>query len=112
MQNALRRAPSLNPVPGDDVAVPAGAALGDALLGGVVDVDQAPAFGVTLLPLEVVQQRPDVVALQLHTGRDGAVGGGEVVAQEGDPGQVVDVPVGGDLVEARHAVLGDRDGHR
>ena len=61
---------------------------------GVVHVDQAPALGVALGPLEVVQQRPDVVALQRHAGGDRAVRGGEVVAQEGDPGGVVDGAVG------------------
>ena len=43
---------------GDEIGVPAGAVLGDAVLRPVVDVDQAEPFGVPLGPFEVVQERP------------------------------------------------------
>ena len=86
---------------GDEVGVPVEGPLRRALLGLVVDVDQAEALGVALGPLEVVHQRPRVVAADV----DAAAGSPSATApQVGvevvDAGLVVDDAV---LVRA-HAV--------
>src|SRR4051812_14497719 len=48
--------------PVDHVAVPVGALLRDALLGLVVDADDAEPLVIPVRPLEVVQQGPNEVA--------------------------------------------------
>src|SRR5438034_8421396 len=89
---AMPSAP-LRPHPGDEVAIPEAAALRDAALGLVVDVDDPEAPGVAVLPLEVVQERPRAVAAHV-----GAVGQrlrqrDQVAAQVGRPLGVVDPAV-------------------
>src|SRR4029079_17612637 len=51
---------------GDQVAVPERAPLQHAPLGGVVDVHEAEALRVSMLPLEVVEERPRVVAANVR----------------------------------------------
>src|SRR5690606_28427506 len=82
--------------------VPAGAGLGDAGAGRVVDVDRAEPLAVAVGPLEVVQQRPQEVAAHVGAVLDGPVDGGQVAAHVGDPGGVVDPALGvGVVVEGR-----------
>src|SRR3954454_143294 len=66
----------------DVIPVPERAALHCPLLGLEVDADDPEALRVAVLPLEVVQQRPRVVALDPHAVRCGAPQRLEVVAQE------------------------------
>src|SRR4051794_41553831 len=58
----LAMVPSVLPCAVDVVAVEQRAGLGRARLGLEVDVDDPEALVVALFPLEVVEQRPDVVA--------------------------------------------------
>src|SRR3954449_534928 len=70
----------------DVVAVPEGAALGHAVASARVDVHEAEADGVAVLPFEVVEQRPVEVAADVGALLDrrvegllgGAGGGGAV----------------------------------
>src|SRR4051795_1015593 len=73
----------------DEVAVPEPAALRHADLGLVVDMDDAEAHRVAVLPLEVVEQRPRVVALHVDAGGDGAGERLEVTLEVGDARRVV-----------------------
>src|SRR5690349_14992238 len=95
--------------PPDVVAVPERAALRDSLLGVVVDAHDPEALVVAVLPLEVVQQRPRVVALHPHALGRGAAQRVQVVAQECHPRRVLDDAVDEPLVVERRAVLGDPD---
>src|SRR3954468_21393276 len=67
----------------DEVAIPERAALGDPLLGLVVDVHDAEALAVAELPLEVGEQRPDEVAAHVDAGGDGLAERVEVGAHVG-----------------------------
>ena len=67
--------------------------LGDARLGGEVDVDDPEALVVALFPLEVVQQRPHAVAAHVDAVGDGAGDRGEVALEVGGALGVVDVAV-------------------
>lgn len=78
----------------DDGFVPLGTELGRALEGLVVDVVEAEALGVSVVPLEVVEQAPTEVALDGVALGDGAMKLGEVIAQVHDAVGVVDVAVG------------------
>src|SRR6478735_12056689 len=93
----------------DVIAIPERGALQRALLGGVVDAHDAEALVVAVLPFEVVQQRPRVVALDV----DARAGRGherfQVLAQEGHPRRVLDHAVDELLVVEGCAVLGDPD---
>src|SRR5437868_4495533 len=90
----------------DQVAVPERAPLGDTPLRRVVDVDDSEALVVALLPLEVVEQRPDVVAAEVDALLAGAVDRGDVRAQVPETGLVRD-DVAVEPVVERGAVLGD-----
>src|SRR3954447_15375573 len=92
---------------GDQLAVPAGAVLGRAPLGRVVDVDDAEALGVAVLPLEVVQQRPHVVAADVDPVGDRGGQRGDVVLQVGDAPRVLQLAVRDLAVLEGGAVLGD-----
>src|SRR5690606_21041488 len=97
--------------------VPAGAGLGDAGAGRVVDVDRAEPLAVAVGPLEVVQHRPQEVAAHVGAVLDGPVDGGQVAAHVGDPGGVVDPALGVGVVVEGRAVLRDdqrrpREGRR
>src|SRR3954451_12523361 len=97
--------------PRDEVAVPEGAALGHAPLGRVVDVDEAEALGVAVLPLEVVEHRPREVAADVdpvgQRPRQRAQMGLEIV----HAARVLERPVHHRSVLERRAVLGDVDRH-
>src|SRR6266516_6095378 len=111
-QCRCRRGMAVEAVAGDHLPIPVGAVLQHALLGGVVNVDQAEALGVALFPLEVVQQRPDEVAAQVHPGGDGALRRAEVAIQEADAVGIVDLALRVGVVVEGGAVLGDRQRHR
>src|ERR1019366_6612963 len=89
------------------VGVPEGTALRDPALGAEIHEDDPEPLGVPLGPLEVVQERPDEVAAQVHPGTDGAPGGVQVAVQVADPLEVVDNALRGDVVMGGGAVLGD-----
>src|SRR5690349_24802523 len=99
-------------IAGDQVAVPEGAALRHPPLALEVDGDDPEAAGVAVLPLEVVEQRPDVVAAHIHALADSELDRADVVAQERDALRVLDhvVPVDRRVV-VRGAVLGDHERH-
>src|SRR5436190_8131482 len=99
-------------VSGDQVAVPESAALRNAPLVREVHGDDPEAAVVAVLPLEVVEQRPDVVAADVDPLTDGELDRGDVVAQVGNSVGVLDdgVPVDRRVLE-RGAVLGDHERH-
>ena len=98
---------------GDDLFVPERAVFGGAFLGFKVDVDDTEPLGVALGPLEVVDQRPDVVAVNRDAGLDGAVDLGEVVFDVIEAARVPDLAVGGNGIGEAGTVLGyvDAFGH-
>src|SRR4051812_10962098 len=93
----------------DVIAIPERGALQRPLLRGVVDAHDAEALVVAVFPLEVVQQRPRVVALDVHAGRTRLHERVEVLAQERHPRRVLDHAVDELLVVEGGAVLGDPD---
>src|SRR3954452_8231854 len=96
---------------GDVIPVPERAALGHARERLVVDVHDPEALAVALLPLEVVEQRPGVVAAYVDALGDGARQRVEVAAQVLEPLRVLDAAVHDRAVVVRRAVLGDVDRH-
>ena len=98
---------------GDDLFVPERAVFGGAFLGFKIDVDDAEPLGVALGPLEVVDQRPDVVAVDRDAGLDGAVDLGEVGPDVIEAAHVLDLAVGGNGIVEAGPVLGyvDAFGH-
>ena len=98
---------------GDDLFVPERAVFGRAFLGLKIDVDDAEPLGVALAPLEVVDQRPDIVAVDRDAGLDGAVDLGEVVPDVFEAARVLDLAVGGNGIGEAGSVLGyiDAFGH-
>src|SRR5262245_16035133 len=74
----------------DQVAVPERAALRDPPLRRVVDVDDPEPLVVAPLPLEVVEQRPDVVAANVHALRLRALDRVDVFPEIVEPALVVD----------------------
>src|SRR3954451_9099619 len=93
----------------DVIAIPERGALQRPLLGRIVDAHDAEALVVAVFPLEVVQQRPRVVALDVHAGRTRLHERVEVLAQERHPRRVLDHAVDELLVVEGGAVLGDPD---
>src|SRR3954447_590757 len=93
--------------PGDEVAVPERAALGHATLGRAVDVDEAEALGVAVLPLEVVEHRPGEVAADVDAVGDGSRQRAQVRLEIVDARRVFERPVDHRPVLERRAVLGD-----
>src|SRR3954467_6968238 len=79
-----------SPVGPDEVGVPVEGALRRADLGLVVDVDQPEALGVALRPLEVVHQRPAVVATDVDPLGDRRGDGAQMPVEVVDAGLVVD----------------------
>src|SRR3954454_12616749 len=94
----------------DEVAVPERAPLGDAPLRRVVDVDEAEALGVAVLPLEVVEHRPGEVAPHVDPVGDRLRQRAEVRPQVLDAPRVLQGPVHHGPVLERRAVLRDVDG--
>src|SRR5581483_223054 len=95
----------------DPVAVPEGAPLRDPPLGGEVDEDDPEALRVAVLPLEVVQQRPDVVAPDVDAELPRPLDGVDVPAQVGDAAVVLDDVGAVERVVEGGAVLGDHERH-
>src|SRR4051812_7685845 len=96
----------------DQVVVPAVGVLGGALLAVVVDMHQPEPLGVALGPLEVVHQRPGVVAADVDLRLDRRRDGPEVGVEVGDALRIVNLAVGVHDVVVRAAVLGDVDGRQ
>src|SRR5580765_812550 len=96
----------------DQVAVPERASLGRALEVLEVDRDDPEAPVVAVLPLEVVEQRPDVVAAHVHTGFHRALDRLDVAAEEGDALGILDHRLPVELrIVVRGAVLRDHQRH-
>ena len=93
---------------GDPVAIPERAPLRDAPLRLEVDVDDPEALRVPVLPLEVVEQRPDEVAAHVDPGGDRLLDGREVPLDVGDPERVLDHVGAVEAVVEGGAVLGDQ----
>src|SRR3954470_9447215 len=97
--NALRRprnsssAISASVPSRDHVPVPERALLRDPALGRIVDVDDPEPLRVAPLPLEVVEQRPDVVAAHVDSLSASTLHGCDVPAKIGDPARVVDMSI-------------------
>src|SRR5690606_30264639 len=111
LRTALEDALAVEPVRGDDLGVELRAGLGDALLGRVVDVDQAEALVVAEGPLEVVHQRPGGVAAHVGALLDRVVDRGDVRPQVVDPLGVDHLAVRVGLGRVGRAVLGDHRRH-
>src|SRR5919206_2456193 len=77
-------------LPRDQVAVPERAALGDPALVAEVDRDDPEPARVAVLPFEVVEQRPDVVAADVDALADRELDGADVVTQVRDALRVLD----------------------
>ena len=82
---------------------------GAAVLRLVVDMDQAKAFAVAEGPFEIVEQRPDEIALDRDPGGDRVLHRAEIAAQIADAPLVADMPVGLDPVGKGGAVFEDVD---
>src|SRR6266542_4446573 len=92
----------------DHLAVPVGAVLPGPPLRPVVDVHDAETLGIAISPFEVVQQRPDEVAANVHALAQRLVRRRQMRAQVRDPLRVVHGAVGGVLVGIGGTVLGDQ----
>src|SRR3954452_25276383 len=95
----------------DVIPVPERAALRHPLERLVVDVDDPEALSVALLPLEVVEQRPRVVAAYVDARGRGARQRVEMRAQVLEPLRVLDAAVDHRGVVVGRPVLGDEDRH-
>src|SRR6476620_2447058 len=93
----------------DPVAVPERAAFRDPGLGGEVDEHDPESFLVAVLPLEVVEQRPHVVAADVGSLGAGALERLDVAVDVRQPPVVVDGAVAVHLVVERSAVLCDHE---
>src|SRR5438874_2814075 len=111
--NALRRpqnsssAISASVPSRDHVAIPERALLRDPALGRIVDVDDPEPLRVAPFPLEVVEQRPDVVAANVDSLGPRPLDGRDMRAQVRDATTVGDGAVGEPVLEGS-AVLGDQ----
>ena len=63
--------------------------------------------GIAIGPFKVIEQAPGEIALERHSGSDGALCLREMVAEVIYPSLVVDPSVGGDNILERRAVFGD-----
>src|SRR4051794_13534049 len=108
---AMRRSPLLARAAGpvDVVPVEERAGLGRARLRVEVHVDDPEALVVALLPLEVVEQRPDVVTAHVGAVGDGLAQGLEMARQVRAALGVLDAAVDHRPVLEGRAVLGDQD---
>src|SRR5438477_7544900 len=110
--NALRRsrnsssATSASVPSRDQVPVPERALLRDPPLGRIVDVDDPEPLRIAPFPLEVVEQRPDVVAANVDAFRPRPLDSVDVRAEIVEPALVVDDAVVEPIGKGR-AVLGD-----
>src|SRR5262249_56515767 len=99
----------LEAVPRGDAPVPAPGLLQRAVLRLAVAPGEAEALLVALGPLEVVEQRPGVVAAHVRARLDRARERLEVAAVVVDAALVADPAVRPRPIEAAAAVLGDLD---
>src|SRR5258708_6660659 len=83
--------------------------LGPPLERRVVDMDEAEALAEAEAPFEIVEQRPDEIALHVDARDDGVENGAEIAAQIFDPLAVMDLAVARHRVLEGGAVLGDVD---
>src|SRR5579884_3117525 len=79
----------------------------DSLLRLEIDVVDSKPLAVPVRPLEVIHQTPPEVTPQWPAFGNGAMGMDQVIAYIHHAIGVVDVPVGGDHVVRRTAILGD-----
>src|SRR5476649_2758277 len=84
---------ALRPLFQQVVAVPVRAVLQGSLLRRIVDVDDAEALGVAGVPLEVIEQTPKEVALDVHALQARVVQGLQVAQHEIDARLVRDLAV-------------------
>src|SRR5512132_3485366 len=91
---------------GDELAIPVGARLRDTPLAAELDVEEAEAHRVPVLPFEVVEERPHEVTAKVHALADGLCGGAEVAGQIVDAFHVVDPPVWVEVVMKAGAAFG------
>src|SRR5208337_1077643 len=89
--------------------VPVSARLDDPFLCGKVRIRKPEPLGEPVRPFEVVHQRPDVVAADVHAFLDGPVDAGKVPVEEVNPVLVHYLPLPVDHVPVGHAVLRDDD---
>ena len=94
---------------GDHACIPSRGVLQGPALVGEVDADESEPLLVAPRPLEVVQQRPHVVAADVDTLAERLEDRPQVRLQVVDPVPVVDGPVLDDVMGSQ-TVLGDVDG--
>src|SRR6266511_913522 len=98
----------LRPMRPNHIAIPECAALGCALLRVKIDVHHAPALAVPGRPLEIVQQRPCMIAPQVDPSLDRPMRGRDMGMEELYPLAIVNRVAVEDVVRG-NAVLGDRE---
>src|SRR5204862_5018432 len=79
--------------PRDQVPVPERAALRDPTLGRIVDVDDPEPLVISPFPLEVVEQRPDVIAANVDAMLARPLDRCDVLTEVFEPPLVLDDPV-------------------
>src|SRR5258708_11678354 len=75
----------------------------------IVDMDEAEAFAEAEAPFEIVEQRPDEIAANVDSGRDGVEYRAEIATKIFDALAVMDLAVARHLVGKGGAVFGDVD---
>lgn len=73
-----------------DLGIEIGTRLRGAFLAGKIHMDDPKAFGIAVLPLEVIEQRPDKVTVEIRSLLDRRMGGPEVIAKIGRAVWVLD----------------------
>src|SRR5579884_1785153 len=87
--------------------IPAGAIFENAALSGIINVDEAEAFGVAFSPLEVIQQRPDEIACQRCSFQNGFSCLPDIFLQEIDAPGIVHLPILADCIGKGSTILGN-----
>src|SRR5438874_13466672 len=100
-----RFGPAARPLLRDEVPVPVEAPLRHPLERRVIDVDDAEALPVPPAPLEVVEQRPDEVALHGGARLDGPTDCGDVPLEEAAARRIAHAPAVAAHAGDRAAVL-------
>src|SRR5215471_4942172 len=111
LKSILAMACSRLSVRSDHVPVPEGAPLGDPPLRREVDEDDPEPLGVAVFPLEVVEQRPHVVAADVDSLLASALERFDVTRDVCQPALVLDHLAPVQVVVERGAVLGDQEGN-
>src|SRR5579863_9354170 len=95
-----------------DLRIEPGALFRRTPLGGEIDVDDAEALGIAQRPFEIVEQRPDHIALDVYASGYGVVDRRQVPAQIVDAQRILDERVlGGRRIEKSGAVFGYNQGY-